>query len=489
MNNNIEITSPISVGISSQSILRFLDRLEHYQVNMHSLLLMRNGKLIAEGYYAPYTDKTMHRMFSINKTLTALAISLLIEEKLIKIDDAIVDYFPDLLPENVHPWVSSMTIRNMLMMRTCHASTTYKHNADMEWVKSFFVTPPTHKPGTVFHYDTSSTHVLGMLVERLTQKSVLDYLRVKAFDEMGWSKESFVIENQFKEPQNGSGLMVLPRDILNLGKLLMQEGKWNDKQLFPKEFIQEMTSNLTPTTLSNGIISETQGYGYQVWRSSHNGFVCYGMGGQLALCLPDYDMILVTTADTQGTGGGNDLIYNCFYEEILPQLKDSTSSQNQNGDEDKWYDLLQERLGTLSLTPVKKRCPVINTAQHNMKDIIDGKTYYFEHNEQGFDSMKLTFSQGSGYLTYSLQGTTCEIPFGFETCEKGKFPNYNMTCATSAVWLAPDTFYIKVYIIDTSIGSVQFEFVFGENDVTVFLKKIEETMFHEYSGHLYGKCN
>ena len=143
----------------------------------------------------------------------------------------------------------------------------------------------------------------------------------------------------------------------------------------------------------------------------------------------------------------------------------------------------------MSLTPVKKRCPVINTAQRNMKNMIDGKTYFFEQNEQGFDSMALTFSQDSGCLTYTLSGSTCEIPFGFHTCVKDKFPNYDMTCATSAMWLSPDTFFIKVYIIDTSIGSVQFEFVFGENDVTVFLKKIEETMFHEYSGHLYGKSN
>ncbi len=487
MNNNIEVASPISVGISAHSILRFIDRLEHYEVNMHSFLLMRHDKLIAEGYYAPYTDNTMHRMFSINKTLTALAVSLLIEENLFKIDDPIADYFQDMLPENAHPWITSMTIRNMLMMRTCHASTTYKHNPDMEWVKSFFVTPPTHKPGTVFHYDTSSPHVLGMLVERLTQMSVLNYLRLKAFDEMGWSKDSYVLENKFSQPQNGSGLMALPRDILSLGKLLMQEGKWNGKQLFPKKFIQEMTSNLTPTTLSNGIISETQGYGYQVWRSSHNGFVCYGMGGQLVLCLPDYDIILVTTADTQGTGGGNDLIYNCFYEEILPQITASTISQDQHSDdEDKWYQILKEKLDTLSLTPVKKRCPVINTAQRNMNHIINGKTFYFEKNEQGFDSMKLTFSEESGSFTYSLSGIICEIPFRFDSCEKHKFPIYDMSCATSAMWLAPDTFLIKVYIIDTSIGSVQFEFVFGEDDVTVFLKKIEETMFNEYTGHLYG---
>ena len=119
--------SPESVGIPSRCLLKFLERLQKKQIPMHSFLLMRHDTLIAEGYYAPYQKDTLHRMFSISKSFTSIAIGLLEAEGKLSLDDPIVRYFPDKVPSNVHPWIAEMTIRDMLMMRTCHASTTYKH--------------------------------------------------------------------------------------------------------------------------------------------------------------------------------------------------------------------------------------------------------------------------------------------------------------------------------------------------------------------------
>ena len=164
---------------------------------MHSILLLRHDKLVAEGYFAPCSADSLHRMFSICKTLNAIAIGILAADGKLKLSDAIAGYFPDKLPEQVHPWIASMTIRDLLMMRTCHASTTYKHDIKKEWVESFFTTPPSHKPGTVFHYDTSASHVLCALVERLSGKPLLDFLRERIFDAIGWSKASYVLKNDF----------------------------------------------------------------------------------------------------------------------------------------------------------------------------------------------------------------------------------------------------------------------------------------------------
>ncbi|MGN1146902.1 MAG: serine hydrolase domain-containing protein [Lachnospiraceae bacterium] len=484
------------------SILRFLDRLEHYQVNMHSILLMRHDKLVAEGYYAPYQADTLHRMFSICKTMNALAIGLLEQEGRLHLDDAIVDYFPDKVPEDVHPWIAEMTIRNMLMMRTCHASTTYKHDKNKEWVESFFTTPPTHKPGTVFHYDTSAAHVLCVLVERLTGMPMLEYLRSKVLGKIGWSADSYVLKNEFGDSQGGSGLMATPKDLLILGKLLMQNGSWEGEQLLPADFIREMTSCLTPNALTSGVISETQGYGYQLWRTRHDGFVCYGMGGQLAICLPKQDMILVTTADTQGCGGGNDLIYNSFYEEILPALDSPIDAVKEEADTVTLFD----RLSSLVLTPLKKWCRTAFTgtvsgrtkyagAPENITFMdsatcakaIHKKSYCLADNSQGFSTVSLSLGETDGTLHYTYKGTPCEISFGLDACIPGQFPVYDMNCAASGMWLSENTFYIKIHILDTCIGSVHMEFVFGDQDVTIFMKKIEETQFGEFSGHLYGR--
>lgn len=492
MQDTIDTAAPIEAGIPADSIHRFLDRLDAHQLNMHSILLMRHNRLVAEGYYAPCRADSLHRMFSICKTMNALAIGLLQSEGKLKLSDPIITYFPDKVQEPVHPWISAMTIRDLLMMRTCHASTTYKTAPDMEWVESFFTVPPSHKPGTVFHYDTSAAHVLCVLVERLTGMRMLDYLRVKALDRIGWSKDAYVLINDYGDSQGGSGLMATSRDLLLLGKLLMQNGNWEGEQLIPADYVQEMTGLLTPNALTSGVISETQGYGYQIWRTQKDGFVCYGMGGQLVICLPKEDMILVTTADTQGCGGGNDLIYDSFYEEILPVLDTHPKSDIEEAASAK---RLSERLKALRLTPLKtwrRTLPEVSSCTSFLDErtfgaTVSGKTFYLAENPQGFSDITLSFSDSSGIFRYTWQGKEAEIIFGLEECIPGVIPFYEMKCAASGVWLAKDTFYIKVHILDVSVGSLHMEFVFGEKDVTVFFKKIEETMFKEFSGHFYGR--
>lgn len=490
MKNDLICTPPSHVGIPAVSINAFLDRLEHYQVYMHSILIMRHNRLVAEGYYAPYKRDTLHRMFSVCKTLNALAIGLLIQEGRLSLSDKVVSYFPDKVPQNVHPFIADMTIQDLLMMRTCHASTTYKYSENTEWVESFFTTPPTHKPGSVFHYDTSAAHVLCVLTERLTGRPMLDYLKEKVLDKIGWSKDSYVLKNAWNDSQGGSGLMATPRDLLLLARLLMQEGSYEGEQLLPRDFVRKMTSNLTPNAVTGGVISEAQGYGYQLWRTRHDGFVCYGMGGQLAVCLPQKDLILVTTADTQGCPGGNDLIYNSFYEEILPGLDTVLCSQKQEEEE---TVRLSERLTSLKIPPLSQWCrttfstlPASFLNHNTCAEQINPKTYQLTDNHLGFSDISLSLSTRTGTLQYTLHGLPCTLQFGLDTCTTGRFPVYDMHCAASGIWLSPDTFYIRVHILDTSIGSIHIELVFGDNDVTVFLKKVEETLFTEYSGHLYG---
>lgn len=491
---NLPTAAPIEAGIPASSILNLLDRLDHYRVNLHSLLLMRHGKLVAEGYYAPNGPTDLHRMFSICKTLNALAIGLLEEEGKLKLDDPITSFFPDKVPSDAHPWILEMTVRNLLMMRTCHASTTYKYNVHKEWVESFFTTPPTHKPGTVFHYDTSAAHVLCVLVKRLSGMSMLDYLKEKVLRKIGWSETSYVLQNEFGDAQGGSGLMATSRDILLLGMLLMQKGRWQGEQLLPAAFVKEMTTNLTPNALTGGVVSESQGYGYQLWCSRHDGFACYGLGGQLAVCLPKQDMILVTTADTQGCGGGNDLIYNSFYEEILPVLDTHPADE---ATEAAQTALLTERMASLALAPLKKWYRTVLDIPYNTSLLnpaacgtqINQKIFQLEDNPHGFTSLSLTLSDKEGTLDFTRDGASYSLPFGLDACLPGIFPEYNLHCATSAMWLSADTFYIKSHLLDTCVGSVQFELVFGKKDVTVFMKKIEETLLQEYAGHLYGCCS
>ena len=489
-NTIIPTARPSEAGVPEEAVCEFLTHLQTTGVPMHAVLLARHGKLIAEGYYAPFERNRLHRMFSVTKSLNALAIGLLEADGKLSLDDPIINYFPDKLPDNIHPFVSSMTIRNLLMMRTCHVSTTYK-GSSLEWVESFFKTPPSHKPGTVFHYDTSAAHTLCILVERVAGMPMLDFLKERVLSKIGWSAESYILPNPYGDAQGGSGLMCTAYDLLLLGQLLLQRGNWNGEQLLPKAFVEAATSKLSPTIMTGPVLSEMQGYGYQIWRGEHNNFVLYGMGGQLVICLPDYDMVCVTCADTQGMGGGNQFIYNRFYETILPAIDAYPSGCYPKPLSEEGvtaYDQLQEQLSSLCIQPVRSITAHVDP-DTTCQPQINGRTYHLTENKHGYTHCSLHFDESStsGYFAYSYAGNNCRLTFDTQTLQTGILDVHDLFYCASGTWTSTDTFYLLCHIIDTSVGSISMEFVFGDQDVTIFMKKIEETYLDEYNCHLYGR--
>lgn len=475
---SIDTCTPEEVGIPSSSVIAMIEELNSYQVPLHSLLLARKGKLCFEAYYKPFKKDQLHRMFSIGKSFTSLAIGLLEEEGKLSLDDCIVTYFPEYVPQNPHPWLTSMTIRDMLKMQTCHSTTTYKKNPDKEWVESFFTTPPTHPSGCTFIYDTSASHTLCALVEKLTKQNILDYLKDKVLNEIGFSSQSYFMKNQFGTSMGGSGLMATPMDLLQLGLLLINNGtSKNGKQLLPPNYLKEALS-FQCSTIPAASPEESYGYGYQFWRTNHNGFVAYGMGGQLMICLPDYDLVCVTTADTQEFKGGNQMIYNALYQHILPSLCSVPLKEDNTA-----YHVLLEKINTLTL-------PFLNGRYENINgESLAKKHWKITAEKKPFDMFYFTFSNDKkeGNLHLFIQGDWHTIPFGLGSVVEGIFPIYNERIATSGAWISDTTFYVKCQLIGESVGSVHLQFTLKENEVCVFMKKVEETMYGEYQGFLMGE--
>lgn len=490
---------PEQTGIPSDCIIRSLERLEQKQIPMHSFLLMHHDKLICECYYSPCNADTLHRMFSITKSFTSIAIGLLVDEGKLSLDDRVVDYFPEKVPENVHPYIADMTIRDMLMMRTCHEKTTYKLDLETDWVESFFTTTPTHPAGTVFHYDTSSAHTLCALAEKLSGMDMLDYIKMKLAP-VGFSEESYLLKDPFGVSIGGSGLVATSMDMLKFGIFLKQEGRVEGEQLLSASYIREATSCLTATAVTAPLPSEACGYGMQIWRTQKNGYVCYGMGGQLIIILPDYDLICVTTADTQGIGGGNQQIYDALYEEILPYIDTAPVSEPKNSasvdkksssgtknfvsiteDAERYRQFISSR--TLCIPDGHKTCP--------LSEKIDGRRFLIS-NSDSYSSMQIDFETKSGHtapagrFAFEYQGCEYTIIFGMGHPATGTLPLYSFYYAASGVWLTDNTLYVKVNIIDSCVGSIHFQFSLQGNRMILFMRKQEESLLQEFTGHLVG---
>ena len=473
----IQTAVPESVGIPSEAVTGFLEDLERQRLPMHSFLA-RGGKLVSEAYYAPYGPEKLHRMFSVSKSFVSLAIGLLEQEGRIALDGRISDYFPEKLPEHVHPWVRNMTIRDMLKMQTCHSGTTYKAHPDRDWVESFFTTPPSHPSGTIFLYDTSAPHTLCALVEKIKGKPLLDYLREKCLNAIGFSPDAYFIRDPFGVSMGGSGLMARPRDLLRLGLLLLNGGKLEDgTPLLPEAYLKQACKFQTPTAHAASFPEESLGYGYQFWCVRHGGIACYGMGGQLLILLPRQKIVCVTAADTQERKGGVQAIYDAFFNHIFTSLQDSPLPENSNA-----CTTLREKESALSLPTVS------GAAESPAAQVVSGTVYRMEEASAPFRRFALDLPSGKrpGSLRLFLGGEWHTLPFGFGDLKTGSFPVRHIFCASSAAWTAPDTLHITCQLLDENVGDIHFLFAFSGSLATIFLRKTEETILNEFQGFFTG---
>lgn len=471
---NFERKKPEETGINSKWIINFLERLEKCHLPMHSFILMKDDAIVAETYYAPYKADTLHRMFSIVKSFVSVAIGILEGEGKLSLDDNIVTYFPEKMSDDDFPYLAALTIRDMLMMSTCHAKTTYKFVGCNDWTGSFFTTPPSHVPGTTFSYDTSSTHTLCALVEKLTGMRLLDFLKAQFLTEAGFSDESYVMQIPSGETLGGSGLMATPMDLLKFMYIISKNGKLNDKQVIPEDYVKSATSWQTDTYCKSATWEEMQGYGYQFWRTTHNGFACYGMGGQYAVYYPDQNVLFITTADTQGRQGGTQMIYDAFYQEILDKIGTAfTDTKVSPAEFDKF-------LSTRTLFHVE------GTNTSSIIDKINDCKYTLDANPMGFKWISLSLDKHSGTFDYETDKGVFSLPFGIGFNENTIFPHYGYKAAVSGAFRRNDTFLIKANIVDESIGNLFIQLVFKGNDVTLIMRKFEETMFNEFDGIVSG---
>lgn len=458
-----EKISPEAAGVPPQAICGFFRHLDALSFDMHSVIMIRHGKLLLETYYEPYTADALHRMYSVTKSYVGLAIGCLASEGKIGLDDFITSYFPEY--PTPYEYIKKTTIRNMLMMRTPHEKTTYKADLSGNWVKSFFTTEPSHMPGTVFAYDTSSSHVLGALVEKITGMTFLDYLREKFLDEIGFSKEAYCLKDPDGVSVGGSGLMAKPMDLAKTAYLVMSGGSYNGKQLIDRDFLSEAVSYLSSNSVRGNFTEEKQGYGMQFWRTRDNGFMFYGLGGQLALCLPDKDFILVTTADAMGYHGGAQEIIGAFRREIYSCLdKQSCGS----GEE------LTELLKNRRIKPVP-----------GIAESFKAK-YIFDKNVMGISELCVISDENGGSIEYENNTGRHVLRFRTGGFHEGKFPYYDCECITSGAW-RENVLTIKSRLTGEMVGAVTMELCFTENGVTISSRKTEGTYFNEFNGIVQGR--
>lgn len=298
--------TPESQGISSNlfaALLRELDASK--DTDMHHFMALRHGKVICECNFAPYPKGMWHITHSMCKSITGMAIGMLIEEEKLKLDENIYDIFPDHINAFSKIFRPVITVENLLTMTS---GVTFNESGIVsgnDWLGSFLNASVNGKPGTEFQYNSLNTYVLSAIVTKRTGETLTEYLTPRLFGPLGITK--YYWETCPKGiTKGGWGLFLCAEDMAKLGQLYLQRGKWNGQQLVSEYWIEISTARHLKTQ------NDTYGYGYQLWMEQRPGSFEYnGMLGQNVIIYPDMDMVLVTNA------GNKEMFQDCIMLNII----------------------------------------------------------------------------------------------------------------------------------------------------------------------------
>jgi CubicO group peptidase (beta-lactamase class C family) len=379
-------STPEAQGLTTTALDAFVAALDNSEQEIQTLMLVRHGHVVREAEWAPYRLADPHLLFSISKSFTSMAVGLVVEAGLLSVDDKVVSFFDEELPEKISDNLAAMRIRDLLTMTTGHAEDTLRElSRDERMTRSFLELKVEHEPGTHFAYNSGATYLLSAILQRLTGERLLDYLKPRLFEPLGATEASWPVRPDGVTP-GGWGLSLNTESLARFGQFLLQKGRWEGRQLVPAEWIAAATakqvSNANQDTPDGQL-----GYGYQFWRSQYGAYRADGAFGQLCLVLPDQDAVLVTTS----AAAGQELL-NLIWEHLPPALDGATGSGTP--------------MPSLEISPPGGPAPAAN-----------GRSYRFEKNDHNLVSVRLDAENAFTFEVAGVQQDVTCAPGGWHEAE------------------------------------------------------------------------
>jgi CubicO group peptidase (beta-lactamase class C family) len=456
-------STPEAQGVSSAALLDLVEETERKIDALHSLMIVRGGHVIAEGWWAPYAADEPHLLYSLSKSFTSTAVGLAAADGKLSVDDPVLKFFPEAAPEKPSANLRAMRIKDLLTMSTG------QHNEDIQGfpyndpdgaVKKFLRLPVAHKPGTLFVYNTPATFMQSAIVQKVTGQSVLDYLGPRLFAPLGIEPPTWEA-NREGISMGGFGLSLRTEDIAKFGQLYLQRGQWQGKQLVPAAWVDTATSRWVSNG-SNPASDWEQGYGFQFWRCRHGAVRGDGAHGQFCLVLREQDTVVAITAGTRNLQG----VLDTLWPKLLPALASGTPRPADAAA----HARLKAKLASLTLArPVAAVSPATGVAKAGA-----GARYLFPKNPQQIEALALAPAPEDAdatEVTVTVDGQEEKFAVSGREWLRGEAaagPNAGPV-ALSGAWTAPDTFTLDVVRYRTPFAA-RYRMVFGGGTVTLETK-------------------
>lgn len=429
-------SDPESQGIRSEAILGFLRRIEADDLELHGLMIVRNGHVVAEGAWAPYRTDVPHVLNSLSKSFTSTAIGLAAEEGRLTLDDPVISFFPEEVTPAIEANMGELKIRHLLSMTTGHTVDTIPimhARRDGNWVKAFLETPIERPPGTHFLYNTGASYMLSAILHRATGEQLLDWLRPRLFEPLGMAGVKTVTCPRGIHA-GGYGMYMKVEDIAKFGQLYLQEGVWEGRRILSAEWVRMATSKQA----DNGDDPSSdwaQGYGFQFWRCRHGAYRGDGAFGQFCVVMPHKRAVVAMTA---GAMEMQDML-NAVWEELLPGMEDAPVGRPDAAAR----RALADRLQTLSY-------PAAVSAKTGDASRWSGRTWQAADNPAGIRTLGIRFADGGAELELGFAAGTQRLMIGHGEWRAGELHIAGMSLPVAACgrWIRRNVYELDLRYLD-----------------------------------------
>jgi CubicO group peptidase (beta-lactamase class C family) len=453
-------TLPEEQGIPSQAIADMVAAARELS-SLHSVMVVRNGCVVAEGWWDPYGPSLSHWLFSLSKSVTSLGVGLAEAEGLLTLDDPVTSFFPDDLPETPGPHLLAMRVEDLLRMTHGHEGNTDREvmRADNSgWARSFLAIEPAHKPGSSWQYNNNVSYMLSAIVQRVSGERLVDYLTPRLFEPLG-CRSPVWDESPEGVTLGASGLRMTTDEVARFGQLCLQLGQWRGTQLVPESWIRRATAVQATPPPQDSI----EGYGYHfAVVPDQAAYVAGGVFGQNCIVLPEKDALVVTTAGVRH--GEMQSISDMVWKHLAPSMADSPLQAD-----DSALSGLSSMLSDLAIATVSgssKPPDGLNWA----------RSFQFESNDRGIeevtfdpsaDGLNVTITTSSGrhlircnYERWQSQVTGFEPPTLTKLGVLGS--TSDTPCAANAAWKSGNSLGVRLCYTETPfVEDLDFEFTAG----------------------------
>ena len=464
--------SPEEVGVSSAAIADYIRDVEESEIEQHSFMILRHGKVAYEAWRKPYTPDLPHTMYSVSKSITSTAVGFAIDEGLLTLETKLLDIFPEYRPKKQDEDLEAITLRTLLTMTAGKDVSFLSDKTSKTWVKDFLDSRRGFKPGEGWKYISENTYCAGAMVSRVTGMTLTEYLTPRLYEPLdietpAWERDANGLET------GGWGIFLTTEELAKIALCYLNHGKYNGQQIIPEWWTAEATKVQADNSNDVGLDS-TAGYGYFFWRvgAVENSYRFDGMFSQFALVLEDYDAVIVLTDNEIDEQKTRDCVWRHFpagfFDGEAPKAAEIPEFEPLADIEPRERNAeLEKKLEgkTIRVTPN----PLLATVGYPLSVMSFAAVYMSADKAGPMDNIKFSF-YGDECTMYWTEGNEKNIIHigmdGRTRLSHIRLGKLDYTASSSAAWTCKNTLEVWIRPLE-AIGQRRLKFVFKGSSVTI----------------------